>query len=405
MILKTLSPLALSSTLSGNINNTLDYIPGTSIRGALANMFRAIYDMSDPNKCALFKRLFLSDEVYFGNFYKEFSLPIPMTARACKIKGGFQNIYDKEFKEDAHGVKDFLLEYLLYKLSGDTYNLPDKCPVNNCKAPMESYRGWCTYNSRYSIYKGVNVWKREITRTEILPAALTSREGILFTIEVIEVEQRFNGSIYVSDLNLQNELKSLLEQQNLFLGVGRTRGLGAIEVVQCDFISETYESQKIKTENGKPSRLESFNTALQQKLNNHTNNKTYFTITLLSDMILENNFGQYLTILGIDKLKECFNHNSAEYSIMDNFNLFLTFSGSHTISGWSDVWKLPKYSELCIEKGSVFLFESSRVLNNDDKNALENSLEYLERCRFGKRIDEGFGHISICNPFHWREIV
>jgi CRISPR-associated Csx10 family RAMP protein len=405
MILKTLSPLALSSTLSGNINITLDYIPGTSIRGALANMFRAVYDMGDSNKCALFKRLFLSNKVLFGNFYKESSFPIPLTARACKIKGGFQNISPDEFKEDRHGVKDFLLEYLLYKISGGTHSPQDECSINGCKAPMEHYPGWCTYSSRNDIYKGVNVRKREITRTEILPAVQTSREGILFTIEVIEAEQRFQGSIYVNDKDLENELKSLLEQQNIFLGVGKTRGLGALKVVQHDLKSEPYESLRIKKENKQPGRLDSLNTAIQRKLNNHSNNKTYFTITLLSDMILENNFMQYLTVLDIDKLKELFESESKEYSLLSNFELCLTFANSHIISGWSDVWKLPKHSELSIDKGSVFLFESNRALNSVEEHTLENTLEYLESCQFGKRRNEGLGHISICNSFHWREIV
>jgi hypothetical protein len=48
-----------------------------------------------------------------------------------------------------------------------------------------------------------------------------------------------------------------------------------------------------------------------------------------------------------------------------------------------------------IEKGSVFIF-SVKTLNDDTLNKVYD----FETKGIGKRTGEGFGRLSICDPFH-----
>jgi CRISPR-associated Csx10 family RAMP protein len=66
------------------------------------------------------------------------------------------------------------------------------------------------------------------------------------------------------------------------------------------------------------------------------------------------------------------------------------------VTGWQELWGLPRTNEYAIEMGSVFLFGCSAPLTQTALNALFQ----LEEQGTGKRRAEGFGYISVSDQFH-----
>jgi hypothetical protein len=144
-------PLALSSRhFVSNEIDTLDYIPGSAFRGAIADKLGKELGYDDTK----FKGIFLDGKIRFGNLYllkdgKGFS--IPKSAKTCKYLNGFY----------PHGVFDFLLHTVRYKQAKEI--ALDKCPT--CKAPLVTFEGF--YNIGTRERKKIEPTKRLITRTAI----------------------------------------------------------------------------------------------------------------------------------------------------------------------------------------------------------------------------------------------
>lgn len=392
MKLRIESPVAISSSFSGNINETLDFIPGTVIRGMLADAFLKENDMHDPERKSLFKQLFLSEDVIYNNFYREGSRPIPFTARTCKTFSGFKRYLPEGKnspvdKEDSHGIRDCLLDFLLYEETRESEVLQDEC---SCGLPLERYSGYYDYSFRDACYYEVPISKREITRTEIFGKTQTSLHGILFTIEVIEEGQIFEGSIEVKNSSLESALRQSLNRDKIFfVGIGKSRGLGRVGIMSEELVFLPVKD----INNDERVRFGLFNQKIMEKFSDKkiTNVKPYFSITLLSDAIIQQKDKRYLSVITPEFLK------------IENFGLKLSFCSHRKISGWSNIWRLPKKDDIAISKGSVFLYKSEKELNGNELSLLQDTLERLEADGIGKRRNEGFGKISVCDSFHWRE--
>ena len=56
--------------------------------------------------------------------------------------------------------------------------------------------------------------------------------------------------------------------------------------------------------------------------------------------------------------------------------------------------------EMALSAGSVFLYDSDDTLNPEEQDALVAFLSALETDALGERVNEGFGVICACDPFH-----
>lgn len=227
--IKANSPLALSSHhFVSNEIDTLDYIPGSAFRGAIADKLGKEGGYDDTK----FRDIFVDGKIKIGNLYllkdgKGF--PIPRSAKTCKYLKGFQ----------PHGVFDFLLPAVIYKQAKEMLPL-QQCPT--CKAPLDNFEGF--YNIGTEKRKKIEPTKRLITRTAIDDRTQTAREGILYSMVTIVEDQEFYG-ILDADSDLDSvviegkELKYkdtpiLKEGENLWVGLGKTRGLGNIEIKKIE---------------------------------------------------------------------------------------------------------------------------------------------------------------------------
>jgi len=224
------SPLALSSRyFVSNEVDTLDYIPGSAFRGAIAEKLGKELGYDAP----IFSEMFLNGRVKVGNLYPlkdGQGFPIPKSARTCKYLKGFH----------PHGVTDFLLLAVEYKLTENASAFLKGCPV--CEAPLAAFDGFYL-----RIGKRIQPTKRLITRTAIDDRTLTAREGFLYSIETIEEDQEFYGILDAdSVLVIENgELRCgdttiLRKGEILWVGLGKTRGFGNVEITAIQNLKEIF---------------------------------------------------------------------------------------------------------------------------------------------------------------------
>lgn len=387
LVLKLESPLIISENRSDNILESVDYIPGSVLRGALANAFLKS-DYKD--NADLFREFFLNEKVRFGNCYlgTENVTVLPATARSCKSFGGFVNPEADPY-DPKHGVYDGLILYHAYqeRLRYDSEIMShlkylDEC--EQCGAPTEQFTGVFAKAGREERYIKFENQRFVVTRTALDEYTLTAKEGSLFSIEVIlppkpEKAEYFYGKIFVSDFSLESDLKKFIDTAYFSIGGERTYGYGRVKMIETAIIPQQNDIEY---------RLDNFNSILKKFLPGEES--LHFVLTFNSDTILVDRFLRYVSPLNENILRDY-------YPTSLNFTLVEAHCSTRLVQGWSNIHKLPKENELAIVKGAVFLFKIDREIQ---KQKLINYLTKIELNGIGERKAEGFGEVIVCHPFH-----
>ena len=356
------SPFSIASSRAvGNIQESLDFIPGTTIRGAFAGSWLK-ENVVDSN----FKEIFTGDRVVFSNFYIQDAKPIPLTALSCKYHAGLKE------EKDKHGIEDILIPFI------KAGRIPDELECcqylregKPCNAPLKKIRGYYLEDISSGSLEPVRIEKRLIYRTAISPISETALEGALFSQEVIEAGQNFIGDIWVYDDALLSKIEGFIKKlPSFYIGADKSAGFGRCEILYSE-ISDVIDKQELQR------RISDFNEKL-----GINKEKTYFSITLQSEAIIMDEFMRYKTFIepGDLGLPEA----EFVYGIAD----------SRLLQGWNAMTKLPKEDAIAVEKGSVFVFE----VNNLD--SVLKRLHETETKGIGKRRGEGFGRLVVCDSFH-----
>ncbi len=392
LIMNLKSPMCIAKNgNTGNVIETVDYIPGSSIRGALAahylekngvwNLSRRMYLLPE-NKKTEFKQLFDSDEVCFNNAYPKGAKVIPLTASSCKYKKGFY--HKKTIKEkEQHGVWDSLFEFVKYELMGE-FNKGRFDECEDCKAPIDRFSGYYLNNSGVE-FEWVKIPKRIIARTAINDTFETASSSQLYTIEVLNEGNEFIAEINERTFNL---LKPIFDDIKVRIGLGKSRGFGEIEIKLW---------KKEKKESLINLRFDGFNDELKKI----TNNKYFFSLTLHSDVILLDNFLRFKSTIEINDLIDSITISEDDKNILYKFKLLRCFLSTHIVSGWNNALKLPQENAMAISKGSVFLYMSDHLPAEKEKASLINMLDKIEQYGLGEYKNKGFGKIKVCDEFHW----
>ncbi|HEY6407703.1 MAG TPA: hypothetical protein VIY29_09575, partial [Ktedonobacteraceae bacterium] len=182
------------------------------------------------------------------------------------------------------------------------------------------------------------------------------------------------------------------------VGTGRTRGMGKVRLSVGPLESEQERYEQFKK------RLRTFNDRLQTLAKQAFPASAYdlalqpfyFALTLHSPAILCDPLLRYRGSINTPVLEELLHIPS------DNFKLIYQAVGTRRLSGWNELWGLPRANEYAIDTGSVFLFGSDITPDEDkDKdNVLWQALFKLEEEGIGRRKAEGFGRVCVSDPFH-----
>jgi len=395
LTLKVVSPLALHRRrASEQFASTLDYIPGSAVRGAFADLYLA--GRLERAQEDDFKQLFLADAVRFSDFFpttgetNELTRLRPATAVECK-----------RFAERHRDEKqDSLSDSLLFLELVSEWRNPDlgaieewnECPV--CKQQGRKYskrdRAELGYYLSVDKPKPIEVHKRMIANTAIQRKTRTAASGMLFSHEVIEEsstqehgeEVLFRGTIMVPNQHLRQMLHDLApDKQELAVGYGRSRGLGLLQVA-----SWGTPRPDVTTVQQRWIALNETIGKLWQKYGRVPAGQ-YFSLTLQSHLAIRDEAGQ--PVLDVQ---------ARHLGLPDEAKRCRCVLSAVVVPGWNAAAELPKADTWALGRGSVLLF---RLPRDVDPAPTRKRLEEIERDGVGERTAEGFGSIIACDPFHY----
>ena len=376
---KLLSPLMIQENRQSDTCQSILYLPGSTLRGALAAKFFLIRGGPEHKD---FRSLFLDNSPRFPNLFPTdekgsvLSRVLPMTSISCKRNSGFRG-------KDKHGVRDTLAASAASRIMQASANENFWiCP--ECGEDMKPFPGFWNGNPGAPCkFEPTTLYHRH---TGIDRDTGTVAPSIFFVTQVMADfrkddkseeyhEQYLSGDMFISGEQL--EILETLIEDSLFAGADRTRGLGEIQLSL-----EEIPHPEVK--------LEDWNEIFKAKLKSSMGNNMpadalsgiYFSIKLESHAILADKF-----------LRP---HSDIEEFSSSDFKLILKMTKAQTVRGWQSAWNLPKPDDLSVAMGSVFLFQ----YNEDEPEKLENLLNELVISGIGLRREEGFGRISVCDDLH-----
>ncbi|HPQ40871.1 MAG TPA: RAMP superfamily CRISPR-associated protein [bacterium] len=374
---KLLSPLIVQKNRQSNVSGGLNYLPGSTFRGAVAGQFLRIAGEPGDDK---FRRLFIDDPVMFPDLLPSdgvsgVSVPLPMTAYSCKRKPGFLS------GEKKHGVVDELAAMCGAKIKGISQKEQFTC--RKCKEDLKPFNGF--WNNNVSKPRLFTPSQSYSYHTGIDRTTGTLAESVFFMVEGIDPEyldndgkldsQFLTGDVWLNDA--QFEILNSLLSDPVFAGSDKTRGHGELEVEIAPVEHESFDVEK-------------WNDAFREKVNRETGVKlpeeVFFSIDLISAAILVDRFLRPTYELNLD---------------LEGVHCESRFLKGTTVRGWQSAWGLPKNEDRALMPGSVFLYRYT----GSDRETLYRYLENVSINGVGLRRAEGFGRVNICNLLHTQEVL
>jgi CRISPR-associated protein Csx10 len=334
-LLHTKQPI-LATSLQGDPNSDVSYpyVPGSMLRGALIGRYLKQYpptesDILDNSDVV---RLFFDGTTRYLNAYlwdqeqERRSLPIPNCL--CKSKG-------EEYP-------DYISNIISQQID----------------SPKQVH-GFCVIDEHdirlHKVNRRINIHNQ---RDRKLGRGI-ERSGAVFRYDAIDAEQTFQAVILCDRDEDVDIIKSLFQREDLWMGGSQSAGYGhvAVQLLEDDSWNEV--------------GLDWEERSSQPKL----------TVTLLSNLILRDDFGQPTTdpqIL-IKELSE---------SLGTNLKYLDSYANVEVVGGFNRKWGLPLPQVLSITAGSVFVFKKPEKI-------LATSVHNVESQGIGERKIDGFGRISI----------
>jgi CRISPR-associated protein Csx10 len=426
LIVHLQSPLLIGDESGvSNYEQTADYIPGTVLRGAIgAQLLEAscihpdhIRDHAgcpDRESCAFWRVFGAEHPPHFGHAYpapRGWGFPFPATARTCKDHPGYR---DSKANPDGHGVFDTLVEQSVYDLISDPRfpcrtallldlgdgwaNLPahyiSRCPHPDCqesgKGSVRPATGYYLLDSIKPDYAPQPTVSRA-THVGINRARGVAEDALLFTLETVEAGSNslFRARLayddtYATDLTTVLDLSG--QAHTLYIGRGRSRGLGRVE---------------ISTDQAPPlpdmgDRLEELNRQVRRALNPyHAQDGRiperfpghFFSLTLCASAI-------FATPDGAPALWP----DLRPFKLADAWPL-RAWARTTIVGGWDAAAGLPRLTRQAVEPGAVYLFYAPA--EKMERQTLIDRLEALEQTGLGAEREGGYGQVTVCAPFHY----
>jgi len=304
--LTLLDPVLVKRVNSGDPNSGvgLDFVPGSSLRGALVGRYAGAKDAANAD----FRRLFLDGSVRYLNAYPADSrdqrmLPTPLSWR---------------FVKDSHGeIRDWAIEGLTDEEAKEQW-----IPVT---------KPFCTVWRNEEGKVRVELWQRE-AQVNIHNARLdrqkTTAEGAtVFRYEALPAGMALRGVILGEAGDLATILNLLPTGATLLLGASQRASYGRVQVVEAKIVPQWAEVAPVGDDADASPGL--------------------VRVTLLSDTIVRDPAsGAY--VASLDPVVGA-THTDA-------------FARSLVVSGFNRKWNLPLPQTPALEAGSVFIYDRTDLV-------------------------------------------
>lgn len=339
VLLQTKQPV-LATSFQGDPNSDVSYsyLPGSMMRGALIGRYLKRHQLPDDIlKDPTVSRLFFDGTTRYLNAYlftgEQRSLPVPFSWNQPKTAEIPCRIYDLRCtdREDLEG-EDIALKSVSAEF----------CTVQDDQATFYSE------DRRINIH---NLRNRRRGRS-------VDGSGEIFRYDAIDARQTFQAVILCEDADV-GTLVGLLDPTDFWVGGSQSAGYGHTQIQDvkvCDRWTET-------------------NVQLTEPLK-----RKMLSITLLSDMILRDQWGQ--AVADPQMLMQ-----TLEAKLQIPLTLTQSFIRNTLIGGFNRKWGLPLPQVQALSAGSVFVCEPI-VLS-------AQQIQDLEAQSIGDRTVDGFGRIAI----------
>ncbi len=317
-----LSPVLVSQVRGGDENSSVsfNFIPGSTIRGAIINRYLRHHALDAPSQDSTFRRLFLDGKVRYLNAYPlssngQRTLPRPKSWRKEKSTSYHGMVYDFVIQEPS-------IERPVEPKWSFTWRVSEYIEA------IEPH----LYFNIHNFNKDRNVRGK-------------ADESLLYRYEALAPGQRFGAVIIADDEEDLKVIHDLIcENKDFVLGGSRSAGYGRVSFERLSMHS------------------------MWKEYIAGPENDSKVIITLLSDAILKDNSGQ--AALDIDSVIGA-SHKMA-------------YRRTRVVGGFNRTWGLPIVQAIAIEAGSVFVYDAHKVDKELLLELLEQGIGHRRAEGFGR---------------------
>ena len=396
LVVRVDEPLLISGKAeAGNEYRSLDYIPGSALRGAMAGRAAARYDLSrtQSNAYTTFVRLFFRDGIRFSplyptllrkNAYLDLAIPAPFDLVSCELYPGTV--------PSAHGVQSRAwdtVDHICKKCQDDG---KDRMLAGETK-PLQGFWSLSKSPGRVETNRATEM------HVCIDPRTGRAAEGKLFSFDALAPGQYFVGEMIcatpsdwedlccLAGIPWNSEGKDGAEEAavegnylTLRLGKANRRGYGQITLWLKALASDKISPWHINPITGR---------ALDPQ--------SAFLLTLLTPAIVPDRWGRF------------HGGHSGATGDLDSWDAWLKetlgfaieiesrFCSTQLIDGFNGWQGLPRWRDIALQAGSTWRVRPKATLTLQD---LQEVLGRLENEGIGLRRGEGFGRVCFNHPLH-----
>ncbi|MCA9061525.1 MAG: hypothetical protein KDA96_00620 [Planctomycetaceae bacterium] len=381
---EALTPLVFSADRgTENLISTLDYIPGSSLRGAFASwMLRSGFAAEE----AEFQDLIVGEQIQFGPLYpldsfwehrQTMPVPVPLSFVECKYEPGERRSLSLE---SGHGMTDRHCAS------------PSTCHCGEAMTPSE---GWLTIRqpATSAAVSEFRTWKSptQTTLRTAINSQTTNRasEGDLYATESLHTGTWFAGYLWARTA-VAEWIRTRFIGRNTLIRVGKslTRGHGQLRL---------WTVSAPGTEPPASDRLYPYLFAPGCRHSDVPASE--FTMFCYSDVIaldeLLNPISQLDHSSGAEILWKLLGQAGTP-----PFIISAAFVRTCRIGGFNGIPQLPRVVDRAIAAGSTWKCEWLPKAGDSEKQTAWNLLQDAQEFGIGLRRGEGFGRILLDPPFH-----
>lgn len=375
---------------AGNQYETLEMIPGSVLRGALAWRITHRYGGFTNSNPAVFNRFV---ELFFNDTVR-FSPLMPVEIRSDRSSSGYPTIiaprdfvtcslhpgYAKPSNDEGHGVWSLLADSTESDVCSKCKKSDSDTDQKTTSVKLESLDGFISLvkNAPRSRHKPNQTIEMHI---RIDPNSGRVRTGDLYGYVALEPGQYFVGEITCTNGDVWQELHQMAGLQegvnDLKLGKATQRGYGKVSVV--------FE----------PIDIPIFHL---QDLSERLDSTDHVRMLLLSDAIVVDQWGRFWR--GFDPAwlqRELGLPSNVTVEIDRNpQGELLAFSATRAVDAFNNKLGLPRSRDVAIVAGSSVRLSFKGI----ERKALEEHLKEVENRGIGLRREEGFGRVAFNHPIY-----
>jgi CRISPR-associated protein Csx10 len=355
---------------AGNQFETISHISGSTLRGALAQIAAAQFDLRDETVYRDFQNIFLRGEVNFPALLPAFgwsgeyivpTIPAPLNLMTCKTYPALSNARTK---------------HPLVPVWDDAQ--PHTCQAPKCDAPLAPLKDFVMVRD-FSADK-VTTYKpavRTEMHIEVEPQRGRVRAGALFGYAALDAGQYLMGELTCASESAWLRLQTLtgIGEGTAFpirLGKATRRGYGRVTLMLKRLTSE-------------PNQFVLAEQPIEQRIANTPPNVVM--LTLLTDAIIYDEWGRASQSFQKAWLARELNLDAP------SVELGAHFAATRNVDGFNDQVGLPRWRDLALQAGSSVALQF-RALPDWEQ------LRRAESAGIGLRRNEGFGQIVFNHPVY-----